>query len=425
MTLLNGLTDSNSRRERASQLLLVGLGISLAMPLIAGGSYLESVPSGLEERLSSVAWAVLTTGSIVVLATTSKTMVDIETRRRNTRIRLLGLGLIGAQILSATVAGSWLSVQSFLPMVLGVVLLTRYPIRRADDAIRFVQIATMVPVVASVGAFVAGSSFAEIGGGRRLPGLWIAGRLTGVLSHPNALAPVAAVALVATVARRGRYWILPAAISGWVLWSTDTRTMIFVTPLAIAIVELDRRTIPQALRAAIVLGATGILLLVLAASGLISSLVGSDDVTGLNGRTDVWELSIATWRASPIVGAGPDAFGEDFRTKNGLAFAGQAHNQFFQSLASGGLIAVLLFLSLILILSRAALRNRANTHGASLGLLVLLLANLSTEAPLRATRWSSSLLVFLSVVAVALAQKPLDTPTDNIQVGPERASISD
>jgi O-antigen ligase len=201
--------------------------------------------------------------------------------------------------------------------------------------------------------------------------------------------------------------------------------MIISAPLSLAIVALERRAISPLLRAAFVTGMTGVLVLALAASGSLFSIMGSDDVTGLNGRTDVWDQSIATWRTSPILGAGQSAFGEDFRQRTGLTFAGQAHNQFFQSLASEGLLGVVLLVPLILILGRAAMRNQGVTRGASSALLVTFLANLSTEAPLRATRWSSSLLVFLCVAAVALCNERADGAGErHADVGPMDIRVS-
>jgi hypothetical protein len=202
--LLDELADASGRRARIVPILLLGLGTSLAASLIAGGSYFASIPSSLQVQLADLFWVGLTLACVTTLLTTSKTVVAVEARRRNTSVRLLGLGLVGAQILSSAVNGGWLSPQVFLPMALGIALVTRYPIQGSDVALRCVQIATMIPVLASVGAFAAGLSYAQTVEDRRLPGLFVDGRLTGVLPHPNALAPVAAVALVVTVARRGR-----------------------------------------------------------------------------------------------------------------------------------------------------------------------------------------------------------------------------
>ena len=392
-----------SRRERVVPAFLICLGAAVSTPLLTGGSYLTSGTSRLADQFTRASWVILVVGIVVALATVRKEQFALQENRRYTAIRFAGLAIVLTQVLSSVFAHSLLSINAFLPMVLGLALVTRYPVR-ASEALRTVQIAVMIPVLASIFAVLAGFSYAETGEPRRLPGLFVDTRLTGVLSHPNALAPVAATAFVVSVARRGRWWWLAAAAAGWTLWATDTRTMILVAPLALAVIEFERRRVVPALRAALILCLSGVMLFALAASGSLTTVLGSGDIRGLNGRTQVWEQSVKLWQSSPFVGAGPQAFGEDFRARTGLTFAGQAHNQFFQSLAAEGILGVLALCVLVVLLGRAAARNVANTGGASLALFVLFLANLSTEAPLRASRWSSNLLVFVCLLAVSLAQ---------------------
>lgn len=119
------------------------------------------------------------------------------------------------------------------------------------------------------------------------------------------------------------------------------------------------------------------------ATGLSSALADLDpEVQTLTGRTQIWDAAWQMWRASPLFGYGPSAWGLSHRLSIGMPFAVSAHNQFLQSLSAAGLIGVLTLLVHVAVLAFAMYRIRHETRGVSLALLCFLLARCATEAPL-------------------------------------------
>lgn len=136
--------------------------------------------------------------------------------------------------------------------------------------------------------------------------------------------------------------------------------------------ELDRRAAGLKLG----LGAAAVLVVVLAGALFLSGadpLVrgiglqdGQADVT--SGRMHFWSIALRIFFEHPILGAGFDAFGVAFTrfdTWNGYFRVEQAHNDYLQILADGGIIAFIAVCSFILLLFKRALRviRRSSSPG--------------------------------------------------------------
>ncbi|MGQ0543153.1 MAG: O-antigen ligase family protein [Blastocatellia bacterium] len=96
---------------------------------------------------------------------------------------------------------------------------------------------------------------------------------------------------------------------------------------------------------------------------LLRSLGLSDNSSDLSsGRLHYWSVSLDIFAANPIIGAGLDAFGVAFTkydTLPGLFRVEQAHNDYLQMLADGGIIGFLCVAAFLVILVNSALRNIA------------------------------------------------------------------
>jgi O-antigen ligase len=130
----------------------------------------------------------------------------------------------------------------------------------------------------------------------------------------------------------------------------------------------------------------------------------------LNGRTYVWDATIEVWEESRIFGYGPTLWSEEFRARYGefFAFAGQAHNQFIQSLGESGLVGlgalVVYFLTMLVV----AMKTSERTAGLSLACFSLIAVRLLTEAALRTYRVDAAFMLhvfLLYVLVVAWAER--------------------
>ena len=135
---------------------------------------------------------------------------------------------------------------------------------------------------------------------------------------------------------------------------------------------------------------------------LAGGQVGSD-VSSLSGRAQIWLAALDAWRANPLFGYGPTAWGPLHRLSIGMPFAFSAHNQFLQSLSGAGTLGLLSLLTYLGLLSVCAWRASAATRGVSLALLVIVLLRCMTEAPFSAaTLFNGDTLTQLVLFRIAL-----------------------
>ena len=133
----------------------------------------------------------------------------------------------------------------------------------------------------------------------------------------------------------------------------------------------------------------------------------SDDVT--SGRAHFWGIGLKMFLDHPILGVGFDAFGVAFTrydTWSGLFRVEQAHNEYLQVLAEGGILAFLCLIAFIYLLFRSGLRTVRTGSGivreASIGALagcVGILVHSIFDFPLRTP---SNGFFFLLLCAIAV-----------------------
>jgi len=225
----------------------------------------------------------------------------------------------------------------------------------------------------------------------RLPGIDF--RLYGVTSHPNALGPIAFLLLLLELyspSRSPLHWpVLGLALANFLLAQSMTA---WLTAFAVMVIAyLPYRFMAFQTRADGHASALKMsLILVVGLIGLIFALVNggvdrlfSEDVLTLTGRTAIWTDTLAEFKLYPVFGYGPDLWGVEYRIRAGKLFAGQAHNQFIQTLGESGLVGFTLLLMYLGVLLNMALHSFRTSRGLSLALYTIIIVQCITEAPLR------------------------------------------
>ncbi len=128
-----------------------------------------------------------------------------------------------------------------------------------------------------------------------------------------------------------------------------------------------------------------------------------------SGRLHFWTVALSIFKANPVFGAGLDAFGVAFTqhdTWNGTFRVEQAHNEYLQLLAEGGIVALGCALAFAALLVRVSFRNIRRTSDpllkafavGSLGGCVAIMLHSLVDFPLR-TPSNAFFFLLLSVVA--------------------------
>jgi O-antigen ligase len=226
-------------------------------------------------------------------------------------------------------------------------------------------------------------------------------RLHGLAVHANTLGPLALMYLLLArwVPYRQGWQILNTltALSVLVLAQSKTTWVVALTILLVLLAAQWGRKIKQDLKSpngglptiatlAVMFGLLGFVMFY-AMSGDVTGLYGlfSDDkgTTTLTGRTVIWQITYDTWKQYPWFGYGPNLWNIDFRIATHFLAAGDAHNQFFQSLGEAGIVgmfALLLYLSAMLFYG---IKFFEKTRGISLALVLFFLFRASSEVPIK------------------------------------------
>jgi O-antigen ligase len=225
----------------------------------------------------------------------------------------------------------------------------------------------------------------------QLPGIDF--RLYGVTAQANTLGPIALLLLLLELYFPSRAlfrWpILALALANFLLAQSKTA---WLTAFAVVILAyLPYRFMAFQTRADGHASAIKLILVLLASLmvGLLAlanvdiDRLFSSEVLSLTGRSSIWADTLAEFARHPLFGYGPSLWGWEYRFKMGKLAAGQAHNQFIQTLGESGLVGFILLLAYLGVLLRLALHSFRTSRGFSLALYVLILVRCITEAPLR------------------------------------------
>ena len=218
-------------------------------------------------------------------------------------------------------------------------------------------------------------------------------RLFGVSTQANQLGPLTAAYLVmelfSPTRSRLRNIHLMAALFV-LLWTQSKTSWVFVllTIMYFVFIKVERALFPQSNSrmnyTKLVFYCLGIVVSVVLVAMLINLVPVSSGsgVETLTGRTVIWAITLNAWADNPIFGYGLSLWDMDFRTQYGMPFAGQAHNQFIHTLGSSGLVGLFGLLIYLGALAKRAI-NAAKVNPVALALLILIVVECITEAPLR------------------------------------------
>lgn len=275
-----------------------------------------------------------------------------------------------------------------------------------DQFLKHVRIVVGVILVLSLVAAVIRPSLAiERPYSGFLPGIDF--RLWGVAAHPNALGPISVLYLVLLIRERalGYKLILYVSLGLLTLILAQSKTA-WISALVIFGFLFARYYLSE-LGAAfsgrlkntnvttVALGLVSVILFSVVflfayvffdpASWMYHLLSGKEmeSLSTLTGRTHIWQLTLAEWEKSPIFGYGPGLWDVQYRMEKGLLYAGQAHNQFVQTLGESGTFGFLGLLIYIVVLLKMALRYSSATQGVSLALFLVLMVRTVSETPFR------------------------------------------
>lgn len=251
----------------------------------------------------------------------------------------------------------------------------------------------------------------------QLPGIDF--RLYGVTGQANTLGPIALLLLLLELYFPSptlvRWPILVLALLNFLLAQSKT---VWMTAFAVGVIAyLPYRFIALQARADGQAAATKLILalliclvgITLAAANMDVDRLFSDHVLSLTGRTSIWETTLAEFGRYPLFGYGPELWSVEYRTQMGNLAAGQAHNQFIQTLGESGLVGFVLLLAYLGTLLRLAILSFRASHGFSLALYVLILVRCITEAPLRgvANDWPFFIHATLLLVLASYARQAM------------------
>lgn len=261
-----------------------------------------------------------------------------------------------------------------------------------------------------------------------IPGIdW---RLFGLATHANTLGPVALLGILLELYSPSRSrWLrtlhLSAACAVFVL--AQSRTAWVAGVLIFIVVQLPRALVPKpgsadqqgSFTRSIWALLVCIALVIVGVFGL-AALSGTDylqrktDIGTLNGRFQIWDITLEAWRENVLFGYGPEVWSPQRRLQFNMFGVGQAHNQFVQTLGEAGLLGLALLIVYLLTLLGIACRYFGASRGLIMALLLLLLARCVTESPLRSEgvlSWATFLHVLLLLAACQYLRQPRRQPS--------------
>lgn len=390
--------------------------------------YLLEVSSTITgyDGTSALGMWILRLFSVGVVGVSVMAILIFMQQRKNLRGgTLLWVGIIAMYL--AAFASSALGAQpAFIHYMLYTLLVVTAviiapPIEPEQIAVNAKRVLAFLMYGSLIMAVVSPSHYIEPGYASHIPGINF--RLHGLVQHANTLGPLALLYLVLGYWVPGkRPWHLLgnlAALGVLVLAQSKTA---YVSALLVVFALLAARLAKQAdqeLRTAhigwvTVLGLAFLLTLLMAVFVFVMAtnpldmlyrIVAADsELATLTGRTDIWRITLDTWRLSPWFGYGPNLWDIDFRISHGAVLAAwHAHNQYLQALGESGIVGLIALLLYVGALLGYGVRFMSETRGVSLALVLLLLSRTVSEIPLKLSGLMDvAFMAHLTVFAVLL-----------------------
>lgn len=270
-----------------------------------------------------------------------------------------------------------------------------------DVLAREIRVRTVL-VASVVGAVLAGSG--------ALVSVVVSGekRATGPLEDPNDLAYVlvAALPLVVTVGRSGRWWGLVriGCVGILALGAAATFSRGGAVAAAVAVIWLLARG-AMSMRTLILAGSavviTAAATAAVAASTLVAALGEKQYIAGSNvdSRMIRWQAAARMLAENPVLGVGPGGFREEYVAASGLAEIAEqtpvTHNMYLEVAAELGGLGLLLFIAVIvtaLVSTELALRggaDRTTVVAVQASLLAVIVASIFLSEQYYISLWSA------------------------------------
>ena len=241
----------------------------------------------------------------------------------------------------------------------------------------------------------------------------IPGRLVGITDHPNTLGGISAAALLLAVSAHGAFRTLHAAAAATVLVATDSSTSWAAVAIGLLVffgVSSLIGTGRLRLRSGVLFAA------IFGLAVWAGPLLSGDRQDSVNSRFELWHYSRILWSRHPFLGSGINVWADERRVAGGApSWAGQAHNQLFDTLVVGGSAGLLALLIFLTVAARAALRQARLGQPLALSFLALTLVRSVAESPLNPKNLgggSISIVILIALVAAGLRRRDRDAATD-------------
>jgi O-antigen ligase len=240
-------------------------------------------------------------------------------------------------------------------------------------------------------------------------------RFFGLAPHANAMGPIAGLLLLLEIAvpsGRRSLRAIGFGLGALVLLLAQSKTAmggVLVGLYATWLATRARR--PGGLASAgmsslLVLGlGASLLLLAISFAGRwddmlfrLNGLSQKFDLARVSGRADIWREALSEFASHPVFGYGSLIWGDEFRTQVRLNYAFHAHNQFLQTLSESCMVGFVGLMTFLAATVRYLVKAIPATHGASIGLLLVLMTRFFTEAPMKAEATGTGETILLLVV---------------------------
>lgn len=214
-------------------------------------------------------------------------------------------------------------------------------------------------------------------------------RLYGTSSHPNGLGNIGlSLIILARISPKKNFWHYLNIFAAIIIIILAQSKAVWITIIVWLLLEwiirknkLNQNLIARNTALVFLIMLCIITYMLLFQKELIYSITSLN--VSLTGRIDVWQITVKTWLENPIFGYGPNIWDYFFRQGYGFVWAGQAHNQFLQTLGESGLvgIATLIFYFIVVIILGS--KYSTITNFSSYGIVIAFLTRSLFETPLR------------------------------------------
>lgn len=237
-------------------------------------------------------------------------------------------------------------------------------------------------------------------------------RLCGTSSHPNGLGNIGLTLLILSrFDNKKSFWNYLNIVAAIIVIILAQSKAVWITIAIWALFEWIAKRIHYNRHPITKTLATGLFFIICIATyiflfqkDLIYSLLGIN-IT-LTGRIDVWQITINTWLENPILGYGPNIWDYYFRQGYGFFWAGQAHNQFLQTLGESGIFGIVALFFYCYVVIKLGSKYADVSNFASFGIVIAILTRSLFETPLRNYSLDESFLVHAIFFVILLNSEP-------------------